>query len=54
VLLVWLSALVAGRDIVSLLSVQNPREAFVAAGVPRVTPVTRATQPQQDELARAA
>jgi len=54
VLLVWLSALVAGRDIVSLLSVQNPREAFVAAGVPRVAPVARAARPQHDELARAA
>jgi len=39
---------------VSLLSVQNPREAFVAAGVPRVAPVARAARPQHDELARAA
>jgi NADH dehydrogenase len=32
VLLVWLSALIAGRDIVSLLSVQDPRGAFVSGG----------------------
>lgn len=32
VLLVWMSALVFGRDIVSLLSVQHPRRAFVSAG----------------------
>lgn len=31
VLLVWASAVVFGRDIVSLLSVQNPRGAFVAS-----------------------
>jgi NADH dehydrogenase len=56
VLLIWLSALVAGRDIVSLLSVQNPREAFVAAGVPRVAPVTPAQHQSaaQEQLARAA
>ena len=30
VLVVWLTALVAGRDIVSLLSVQDPRGAFVS------------------------
>jgi NADH dehydrogenase len=32
VLAVWLPAVVFGRDIVSLQSVQHPREAFVAAG----------------------
>ncbi|MFC0680032.1 NAD(P)/FAD-dependent oxidoreductase [Lysobacter korlensis] len=31
VLLVWLTAVVFGRDIVSLLSVQRPRDAFLAA-----------------------
>ncbi|WP_026875288.1 NAD(P)/FAD-dependent oxidoreductase [Jiangella gansuensis] len=31
VLLVWIAALIHGRDIVSLQSVQHPREAFVAA-----------------------
>ena len=36
VLVVWLTALVAGRDIVSLLSVQDPRGAFVSGGVPHV------------------
>ncbi len=34
VLVVWLTALVTGRDIVSLLSVQDPRGAFVSGGVP--------------------
>ncbi|KQP01894.1 NAD(P)/FAD-dependent oxidoreductase [Leifsonia sp. Leaf264] len=34
VLLVWFSALLFGRDIVSLLSVQHPREAFVRGGDP--------------------
>ena len=32
VLVVWLTALVTGRDIVSLLSVQDPRGAFVSRG----------------------
>ncbi|MEV4198525.1 NAD(P)/FAD-dependent oxidoreductase [Micromonospora globbae] len=35
VLLVWLSAALFGRDIVSLQSVQQPRAAFTAAGAPR-------------------
>ena len=35
VLVVWLTALVTGRDIVSLLSVQDPRGAFVAGACPR-------------------
>jgi NADH dehydrogenase len=35
VLAVWLTAVVFGRDLVSLLSVQNPRDAFVRGGVPR-------------------
>jgi NADH dehydrogenase len=34
VLLVWASALIFGRDIVSLLSVQQPRRAFVDGGDP--------------------
>lgn len=34
VLAVWLTALIAGRDIVSLLAVQDPRGAFVSGGVP--------------------
>jgi NADH dehydrogenase len=34
VLLVWASAVVFGRDIVSLLSVQNPRGAFLAGATP--------------------
>jgi NADH dehydrogenase len=35
VLAVWLPAVVFGRDIVSLQSVQHPRDAFVTAGQPR-------------------
>jgi NADH dehydrogenase len=35
VLAVWLPALVFGRDIVSLQSVQEPRAAFVGGGAPR-------------------
>jgi NADH dehydrogenase len=34
VLAVWLTAFVLGRDIVSLLSVQEPRAEFVAGGLP--------------------
>jgi NADH dehydrogenase len=34
VLAVWLTAFVLGRDIVSLLSVQDPRSAFVSGGLP--------------------
>ncbi|MDQ0893457.1 NAD(P)/FAD-dependent oxidoreductase [Agromyces ramosus] len=34
VLVVWLTAFVLGRDIVSLLSVQDPRGAFVSGGLP--------------------
>ncbi|MFF1635712.1 NAD(P)/FAD-dependent oxidoreductase [Leifsonia sp. NPDC058248] len=34
VLLVWASALLFGRDIVSLLSVQHPRRSFVDGGLP--------------------
>ena len=34
VLAVWLAALLFGRDIVSLQSVQHPRDAFVRGGVP--------------------
>jgi NADH dehydrogenase len=35
VLAVWLTAVLYGRDIVSLASVQRPREAFVSRGNPR-------------------
>lgn len=34
VLLDWLGALLPGRDIVSLLAVQSPRDAFVSGGLP--------------------
>ncbi|MFG2793190.1 NAD(P)/FAD-dependent oxidoreductase [Streptomyces sp. NPDC048419] len=36
VLAVWLTAALFGRDLVSLASVQHPRDAFVANGNPRV------------------
>ena len=36
VLVGWLPPLLFGRDIVSLQSVQTPREAFVRAGAPDV------------------
>lgn len=35
VLAVWVTAVFSGRDIVSLASVQHPRDAFVSGGVPR-------------------
>ncbi|MGN6408854.1 MAG: hypothetical protein ACTHMH_10935 [Curtobacterium sp.] len=38
VLLVWISAVFAGRDIVSLMSVTEPRRAFVTGGVPDTVP----------------
>ncbi|MBO3085818.1 NAD(P)/FAD-dependent oxidoreductase [Cellulomonas fengjieae] len=38
VLAVWLAAAVFGRDIVSLASVQHPRDAFVTGGAPRARP----------------
>lgn len=34
ILLVWITGFVFGRDIVSLASVQHPRDAFVSGGVP--------------------
>jgi NADH dehydrogenase len=37
VALVWASALLFGRDIVSLLSVQHPRQAFLRGGRPVTT-----------------
>jgi NADH:quinone reductase (non-electrogenic) len=38
VLVVWLTAVVFGRDIVSLASVQDPRRAFVTGGEPAQPP----------------
>jgi NADH dehydrogenase len=35
VLTVWLTAAAFGRDLVSLASVQHPRDAFVTSGDPR-------------------
>jgi NADH:quinone reductase (non-electrogenic) len=51
VLLVWLSAALFGRDIVSLQSVQQPRAAFAAAGVPR--PATAGAPPRSMGIASA-
>ena len=46
VLLVWITGVLFGRDIVSLASVQHPRDAFVAGGVPRAG-VPRAAVPRE-------
>ena len=53
VLVVWLTALVSGRDIVSLLSVQDPRGAFVAGGAPRATAAATGDHVVQRSLAIA-
>jgi hypothetical protein len=37
VLAVWLTAALFGRDIVSLASVQHPREAFITGGEPMIS-----------------
>jgi NADH dehydrogenase len=49
VLLGWLPALVFGRDIVSLQSVQHPRDAFVAAQAAQATHATQAAQTAPSE-----
>jgi NADH dehydrogenase len=46
VLAVWLTALVGGRDIVPLSSVQDPRAAYLAGGVPHA----RRPQPSADAV----
>jgi len=38
VLAIWLTAVLFGRDIVSLASVQHPRDAFIAGGEPALPP----------------
>jgi NADH dehydrogenase len=43
VLAIWLTAALFGRDIVSLASVQHPREAFITDGEPASPP--RAPEP---------
>lgn len=54
VLLVWLTAVLFGRDIVSLASVQHPRDAFVGGGVPRRAPgEARGPAPVERETADA-
>ncbi|WP_203740186.1 NAD(P)/FAD-dependent oxidoreductase [Actinoplanes cyaneus] len=47
VLAIWLTAAVFGRDIVSLASVQHPRQAFVTGGDP--TALTVAPEPVTDD-----
>lgn len=65
VLLVWVAALFYGRDIASLLSVQHPRAAFVAASLgarqqrtspaaPAPTPGSEATEPASEPARREA
>ncbi|HEY0999077.1 MAG TPA: hypothetical protein VGD83_05515 [Streptosporangiaceae bacterium] len=43
VLAIWLTAALFGRDIVSLASVQHPREAFISDG--ELVPPLRAPEP---------
>ncbi|KUJ37969.1 FAD-dependent oxidoreductase [Streptomyces sp. NPDC093228] len=45
VLAVWLTAAAFGRDLVSLASVQHPRDAFVARGIPQRTGENRESDP---------
>ena len=55
VLVVWLTAFVLGRDIVSLLSVQDPRGAFVTGGVPHArVSEGHATSPAEPEASSQA
>lgn len=54
VLLVWITAFVWGRDIVSLLSVQHPREAFTAGGTPRPPAFIHAVEHERRGLAHAS
>jgi hypothetical protein len=49
VLAVWLTAALFGRDIVSLASVQHPREAFIAGGEP-ASPPSGVPSPYPDEV----
>lgn len=43
VLTVWLTAVVFGRDLVSLASVQHPRDAFVTSANPERSGESRAS-----------
>jgi NADH dehydrogenase len=52
VLLVWASAVFFGRDIISLISVQHPRRAFLDGG--RVTASHRGDQTSQTHAAGPA
>ncbi|NUU06236.1 NAD(P)/FAD-dependent oxidoreductase [Leifsonia sp. C5G2] len=52
VLLVWATAVLFGRDIVSLLSVQHPRRAFDGGEAPRAVP--EAARAEERELAGSA
>jgi NADH dehydrogenase len=54
VLLVWLTAVVWGRDIVSLLSVQHPRDAFTRGGTLRPPVPVRAVEKDKRGLTHAS
>jgi NADH dehydrogenase len=54
VLLVWITAVLWGRDIVSLLSVQHPRDAFTAGGVPRPAASVHAVKEDRGGLSHAS
>ncbi|MFE7168588.1 NAD(P)/FAD-dependent oxidoreductase [Streptomyces sp. NPDC057616] len=50
VLTVWLTAALFGRDLVSLASVQHPRDAFVASGNPRPAVEEAQQAPEAQEV----
>lgn len=52
VLAVWLTGFVFGRDIVSLASVQHPRDAFLADGVPAARPAAEPSRAVVGEQSR--
>jgi NADH dehydrogenase len=52
VLLVWIPAVIFGRDIVSLESVKRPRAAFIAASAPRTTASVRETPASSSTASR--
>jgi NADH dehydrogenase len=54
VLAIWLTQALFGRDILSLTSVQHPRDAFVAGGEPPMSSVPPAGLNDHDRTAKAA
>jgi NADH dehydrogenase len=54
VLAIWLTQALFGRDILSLASVQHPRDAFVAGGEPPMSFAPAAGLTEHDRTARAA